>query len=214
MTNKKILLDCQYLAPVSYYALCLHASEVFIEAHENFVKSSNRNRCFIAGPNGLQLLSIPIQSGRSHKQSFTQVQVSSEIEWQKNHWQSICSAYRRSPYFEYYEDELAPFFMQNVGSVFEFNMALFKKICSLLKIQIPIQYTESYKANYEDLLDYRYLYKEMKYEPDMPEYSQVFADRNDFLEDVSILDLLFNLGPDAKVYLLDLEEHLDFPMCH
>ena len=214
MTDKKILLDCQYLAPVSYFALCMHASEVYIESHEYFVKSSNRNRCFIAGPNGLQLLSVPIHHGKSHKQLFKEVQVSKEIAWQKNHWQSLCSSYRRSPYFEFYEDELAPFFEKEVSSLFNFNIELFQKICSLLKITIDIKFTENFQANYTDLLDYRFLYREMKYEPDMPEYSQVFGDRHDFLEDISILDLLFNLGPETKTYLMDLEDHLDFPMCH
>lgn len=214
MTDKKILLDCQYLAPVSYFALCMHASEVHIEAHEYFVKSSNRNRCYIAGPNGLQLLSVPIHHGKSHKQLFKEVQVAKDIDWQKNHWQSLCSSYRRSPYFEFYEDELAPYFHQEVTSLFDFNITLFQKICALLKINIEIKFTESFQANYTELLDYRFLYREMKYEPDMPEYSQVFGDRHDFLEDISILDLLFNLGPEAKSYLMDLEDHLDFPMCH
>ena len=106
MTDKKILIDCQYLPPVSYFALCLHASEVYIEQHEYFVKSSNRNRCYIASPNGLQMLSIPIHYGKSHKQLYKDVQASKEIAWQKNHWQSLCSAYRSSPFFEFYDDEI------------------------------------------------------------------------------------------------------------
>jgi hypothetical protein len=214
MTDKKILIDCQYLPPVSYFALCLHASEVYIEQHEYFVKSSNRNRCYIASPNGLQMLSIPIHYGKSHKQLYKDVQASKEIAWQKNHWQSLCSAYRSSPFFEFYEDEFYSFFHQEVSSVFEYNMNLFNKICSLLKIEIPIKYTESFKTNYEELLDYRFLYREMKYEPDMPEYTQVFGNRHGFLEDISILDLLFNMGPSAKTYLQDLENHLEFPMSH
>lgn len=214
MTHKKILLDCQYAAPISYYALCMHASEVYIEAHEYFVKSSNRNRCYIAGANGLQLLSIPIHLGKSHKQLYKEVQCANDIDWQKNHWQSLCSSYNRSPYFEFYEAELAHFYKQKADSLFDFNLALFKKICHLLKIQIDIHFTENYQVNYDTLLDYRFLYRELKYEPDIPEYTQVFGDRHGFLEDISILDLLFNLGPDAIKYLIDLEHHLEFPMAH
>lgn len=214
MTDKKIIIDCQYLAPISYYALCMHAKEVHIESHEYFVKSSNRNRSYIAGPNGIQMLSIPIHHGKSHKQLMRDVITSPVEQWQKSHWQSICSAYRRSPYFEFYEDALFPYYHQKIESLFEFNMALFHKISDLLKLQIDIHFTGMYKAEYSELLDYRYLYKEVKYEPDIPEYSQVFSDRHEFLNDMSIIDLMFNLGPDAKTYISNLESLLEFPLSH
>lgn len=204
-----ILLDNQYCPPISYFALMLKAEVVMIEKHEHFVKSSNRNRCQIAGPNGLQLLSIPIESGRSHRQYFTEVKASYAEDWQKNHWQSLCSSYRRSPYFEFYEYELEDLFLQKANSIYQLNVAITESIISLLKLDIQLRFTETYEKSYPDFFDARALYKEGKYAPTIPTYIQVFGDRHSFLNDISILDLLFTQGPNAKEYLMTFSKHLD-----
>lgn len=203
-----LILDNQYCPPISYFALLLKAENCLIEKHENFVKSSNRNRCRIAGPNGLQLLSIPIDSGKSHRQLFKDVKSSDAIDWQKNHWQSLCSAYRRSPYFEFYEDELKPLFADNSVLIFDLNTQIIKKIIGLLKLDVSLAYTASYQKDDDGFLDARNLYKENMFSPPLPPYIQVFGDRHPFLNDISILDLLFNQGPQAKDYLQQLSNKL------
>jgi len=203
-----IILDNQYCPPISYFALLLKAENCLIEKHENFVKSSNRNRCRIAGPNGLQMLSIPIDSGKSHRQLFKDIISSNAIDWQKNHWQSLCSSYRRSPYFEFYEDELKPLFADNSVLIFDLNTQIIKKIIGLLKLDISLAYTTSYQKDYDGFLDARNLYKENMFAPALPHYIQVFGDRHPFLSDISILDLLFNQGPQAKDYLQHLSNKL------
>jgi len=203
-----IILDNQYCPPISYFALLLKAENCLIEKHENFVKSSNRNRCRIAGPNGLQMLSIPIDSGKSHRQLFKDIISSNAIDWQKNHWQSLCSSYRRSPYFEFYEDELKPLFADNSVLIFDLNTQIIKKIIGLLKLDISLAYTTSYQKDYDGFLDARNLYKENMFAPALPPYIQVFGDRHPFLNDISILDLLFNQGPQAKDYLQQLSNKL------
>ena len=201
-----ILLDNQYCPPISYFALLLKAEKCLIEKYENFVKSSNRNRCRIAGPNGMQMLSIPIESGKSHRQLFKDMVSSNAIDWQKNHWQSLCSSYRRSPYFEFYEDALVPLFKENSISIFALNTQLIKKAIDLLKLDIDLDYTTSFQKEYEGYYDGRNLYKEKQFSPAIPTYIQVFGDRHPFLNDISILDLLFNQGPQAKDYLLQLSK--------
>jgi len=203
-----IIHDNQYCPPISYFALLLKAENCLIEKHENFVKSSNRNRCRIAGPNGLQMLSIPIDSGKSHRQLFKDIISSNAIDWQKNHWQSLCSSYRRSPYFEFYEDELKPLFADNSVLIFDLNTQIIKKIIGLLKLDISLAYTNSYQKDYDGFLDARNLYKENMFAPALPPYIQVFGDRHPFLNDISILDLLFNQGPQAKDYLQQLSNKL------
>jgi len=203
-----IILDNQCCPPISYFALLLKAENCLIEKHENFVKSSNRNRCRIAGPNGLQMLSIPIDSGKSHRQLFKDIISSNAIDWQKNHWQSLCSSYRRSPYFEFYEDELKPLFADNSVLIFDLNTQIIKKIIGLLKLDISLAYTTSYQKDYDGFLDARNLYKENMFSPALPPYIQVFGDRHPFLNDISILDLLFNQGPQAKEYLQQLSNKL------
>ena len=187
----------------------LKADNVLIEKFENFVKSSNRNRCQIAGPNGLQLLSIPIESGRSHRQYFTDVHASYAEDWQKNHWQSLTSSYRRSPYFEFYEYELEDLFLQKAASIYTLNSAIIERIFSLLKLNIEVTFTNTYEISYSDFFDARKLYKEKKYAPIIPSYIQVFGDRHPFLNDISILDLLFNQGPTAREYLMQLSKQID-----
>jgi WbqC-like protein family len=203
-----ILLDNQYCPPISYFALLLKAEKCLIEKHENFVKSSNRNRCRIAGPNGLQMLSIPIESGKSHRQLFNEIKSSNAIDWQKNHWQSLCSSYRRSPYFEFYEDELEPLFANNSVLIFDSNTQIIEKIIGLLKLDITLNYTASYQKDYDGFLDARNLYKENSFSPTLPPYIQVFGDRHPFLNDISIIDLLFNQGPQAKEYLHQLADKI------
>lgn len=197
------LLELPYLPNIKWMSCFLQSQNVCIERHENFVKSTYRNRCEIAGPNGRQVLSIPLSGGRDTHRLYTQVQMQTDARWRKIHWQSIRSAYGRSPFFEYYSQPFEAQFLNTQTSLFEFNYGLLCTMLRLLKCNNPILFTSSYEPNPSELCDYRLI------EPAQPvevlRYYQVFEDRNGFMANLSGIDLLFNMGPAAKDYLLKLK---------
>ena len=130
--------------------------EVWIEQHENYLKGSYRNRCHIAGVNGLLRLSIPLRKGKNEQQSIKEVQIAYDQPWTSHHWSSIRSAYGNAPYFDYYAEELQPLYQQKWTFLFDFNWTLLQKINDLIGITSSIQKTESYQKETDDLLlDYR-----------------------------------------------------------
>ena len=202
MNNLPILLDAQYMGSIGYYARLITHPSIFIEKYEHFVKSSFRNRAYIATPNGVLTLSIPIEGGKNIRMAMHEVKISTAYDWQRLHWQSLIAAYRSSPFFEYYEDALYPFYHKPYQYLFDFNLALTRQIVQLLKVDKILQVTDSYQKNYPAHLmaDFRAVYhpSESKSHPDAnytpPVYSQVFEPQTGFLPNVSILDLLFAEG--------------------
>tara|TARA_B110000211_G_scaffold99762_1_gene116164 strand:- start:1024 stop:1641 length:618 start_codon:yes stop_codon:yes gene_type:complete len=197
----KVLLPIAYLGPISYFAIILKAEEVHIESKEHFVKQSVRNRCSILGANGKQTLTIPKQRKSSDKTIIEEIHISNKDKWQKLHWQSIVSAYNSSPFFDYYKDELKYFYNSTFINLFDFNLNLTHKILQLLQEERELKITTEFQANFNGI-DFRNhtfnTEKENKYE-------QVFTEKHDFTPHLSILDLLFNLGPETEEYLLNLD---------
>ena len=131
----KCLLPISYLGPVAYYSAILQYEEIFIETKEHFVKQSLRNRCKIIGANGSQTLTIPKERKSSDKTLISDISISNQDNWQKSHWQSIVSAYNSSPFFEYYKDELLPFYNIKHNNLFDFNLKLTKTILELMQVE-------------------------------------------------------------------------------
>ncbi len=204
-----IYLTSAYLAPVQYYSKLLHYSDVFIEKHDNYIKQTYRTRCDIAGANGKLTLSIPADKGDSLKCQTKDIRISYAEDWQRAHWRSIESAYRTSPFFDYYEDDFRPFYEKKFDFLFDFNEQLRELVLSLLEIEKNIKYTDEYKINLsENQLDLRELIhpkkdfneeKRFKITP----YYQVFEQKNGFLSNLSIIDLLFNMGNESRLILRD-----------
>lgn len=188
------VIPVNYFSPVGLYAVILKSENVLFENQENFVKQTFRSRCEIYGSNGKQLLSVPVEKRGNHI-PITEVRISYKEDWQKIHWRSIVSTYRNSPYFEYYVDEFQPFFETKTELLFELNKALHLVVMKLLKSEIKYEFTETYISDYgKNVFDLR---KEETVLPEIPQYNQVFEERHGFIPDLSILDLLFNTGPDA-----------------
>ncbi|MGE0636161.1 MAG: WbqC family protein [Bacteroidia bacterium] len=188
------VIPVSYFASVGVYAVILQSENVLFEKQENFVKQTFRSRCEIYGANGKQLLSVPVEKRGNHI-PITEVRVSYKEDWQKIHWRSIVSAYRNSPYFEYYADDFQPFFDTKIELLFDLNMSLHKIIMKLLKAEINHEFTQTYISDFgENVLDLR---KKEIILPGIPIYNQVFEERHGFISNLSILDLLFNSGPDA-----------------
>lgn len=180
-----------YSGSIGYYQSLLAAETVQFELHENFVKQSQRNRLELVGPNGRQLLVIPTMKTGNRRKAGT-VKISYAENWRKEHWKSLEAAYRRSPYFEFYEHEFEPIFTQKPELLADFNATLFETIISLLKVEFNFSYTAEYNSVDNDFRSVKFpLHTEMK-------YMQVFEDRHPFQANLSILDALFNLGPQAK----------------
>ena len=135
------LLPISYLGPVAYYSAILQSEEIFIETKEHFIKQSFRNRCTIMGANGTQTLTIPKERKSSDKTLISDINISNQDNWQKSHWQSIVSAYNSSPFFEYYKDELLPFYNTKHNTLFDFNLKLTKTILELMQVEKKLNFT-------------------------------------------------------------------------
>lgn len=193
----KVLLPISYLGPTSYYSTLLKSEEIFIEAKEHFVKQSVRNRCVILSANGVQKLSIPKERKSSDKTLITDIKISNTQNWQKLHWQSLISSYNSSPFFEYYKDNLEEFYLNPQLNLFDFNVKLTETILSFLQTKKQIKFTSEFSDNFDgfDLRNHTFKNNNME------KYEQVFADKIEFQSDLSVVDLLFNLGPETTSYL-------------
>lgn len=198
-----IVLELQYLPPVNYFIELARHKVIWVEQHENYSKGSYRNRCHIAGANGVMRLSIPLLKGKHQQQSIRQVQMAYYEPWPMQHWQSICSAYGRAPFFEEYAPALQPLFKQPGTLLFDFNMHVLQTILQLLELQVKIYLTSSFVDTYDlnEAEDFRNVFSPKVTPPEILYYPQVFEDRHGFLPHLSILDLLFCTGPEANAYL-------------
>jgi hypothetical protein len=192
-----------YLPPVSYFtALKSLNFECELEKHEHFVKQTYRNRLSIASPDGILDLMIPVLKGSKFHTPTKDVKISYDAKWQRLHWLSIQTCYRSSAYFEYYEDGLAPFYEKKYEFLFDYNLELLNWILKQLKQSPIVKFTEEYKNDIAIELDYRSQFsKKNIHLAQTKNYFQVFSDRNQFIPNLSIIDLLFNQGPQTKLYL-------------
>ena len=191
------LLPISYLGPVAYYSAILQSEEIFIETKEHFIKQSFRNRCTIMGANGSQTLTIPKERKSSDKTLISDISISNQDNWQKSHWQSIVSAYNSSPFFEYYKDEILPFYNTKHNTLFDFNLKLSKTILGFLQVEKEFNFTSKFQKEFNGL-DFRSSKFILK---NQEEYQQVFCEKYSFIPNLSILDVLFNLGPETTSYL-------------
>ncbi|MBR5394138.1 MAG: WbqC family protein [Bacteroidaceae bacterium] len=190
-----MVLPCCYLAPVSHYSAYYRADEVRLEVCDHFTKQTLRNRCWIDSPNGALALTIPVVKTEG-KTPMRDVRISDHGNWRHQHWVALESSYRQSPFFEYYADDFAPFYEKKWEFLADFNEELMALVASLLDIQKPVARTMTYGANGANEANGAYGANEAA-----RPYYQVFASRHGFLPDLSIVDLLFNLGPEGVLWL-------------
>jgi len=198
------LLYLPYFPNLFWFSNFLKHETVLIEHEEKFVKSSFRNRCLIAGAQGVQILSIPITGGRDHAQLYKEVKISYVYGWRKKHWQSIRSAYGSTPFFEHYESKFEELYEREFEFLFEFNAAGLNMLIQLLKLQKKFDFTAEYEKQPAGIIDLRSV-RSSDEQIQIPRYYQVFEERNGFISNLSIIDLLFHNGPKAKDYLLSLK---------
>lgn len=199
----RTILSLPFLPSVEWFALYVQSSEVFIEKHEYFVKSSYMNRCFIGGANGKLRLSIPLKGGRDHKILYKDAEISYSCAWQRIQLQSIRSAYGSAPFFEHYMSCFENVIEQKQHYLFNLNLELLKELTRLLKYGQKHQFTDSYEKHPDIDLDLRVSSAQPKFI--IPRYFQVFEERHGFIPNLSVLDVLFHLGPETLNYLRKCE---------
>ncbi|MEJ2113348.1 MAG: WbqC family protein [Flavobacteriaceae bacterium] len=204
-----IVIHPTYFPNIAHFIALVKADEVTFEVDDNYQKQTYRNRSYIYAANGKLLLNIPIIHTQKNRQKYRDVKIANVSKWQELHWKSLESAYRTSPFFEFYEDELKPLFTTKAKFLMDFNFKCFDTICDCLQLDLNTTKTHKFEKEISDKLDYRKLVnakKEQLFEFD--KYTQVFTNKHGFISNLSILDLLFNEGPNATQYLQSQELNL------
>jgi len=179
----------------------IKADSVAFEMEDNFQKQTNRNRMYIYSPNGIQLLNIPVKHAIEKHQKYKDVRIENDFGWQKNHFKSLEAAYRTSPFFEYFEDDFRPLFEKKHEFLMDLNLEVFQLVNDSLGINIQPKKTTEFYHEVLDYNDFRLLVNGKKDTTQIDEYTQVFNEKHGFINNLSILDLLFNDGRYAVDYL-------------
>ncbi len=226
MKKMDIYLSSAYLPPVQYFTKLASGGRCFVEQYENYVKQTYRTRCVIDSPNGMLALTIPVEKFDTAKCLMKDVRISEHDNWRHRHWQALTSSYFNSPFFEFYQDDFHPFYEKHWDFLFDFNEALVEKCCELIDISPSIQRTEGYlsadsmsdspdgisdNSATEDFVTAQDFRTSLSPKSDWrhdrefvpKEYYQVFAHKHGFLPNLSIVDLLFNMGPESIIVLND-----------
>ncbi len=200
--QKGAIFPLFYLPPIEYFSKLLeNKNEVVIENAEHFVKQSYRNRASIHSPNGMLDLIVPVIKGSKNHTKVKDVKISYDFNWQRLHLFSLQTSYRSSAYFEFYEDDLMPFFEKKWDFLFDYNEELLNLLLRFLKLNIPYTYTNDFEKEYADDLDFRSsIHPKRSAHNNVNTYFQVFEERNGFIPNLSVVDLLFNQGPQSNKY--------------
>jgi len=202
-----MIISTAYFPPILYYSWLLQSDNLKIEQFENFPKQTFRNRCIILTANGLQSLSVPVIKPFGLKILSRDVKISYDTPWQQLHWRAIKTAYNSSPFLLYYQDELKEFFKQKPIYLLDMNELIIDLINNLMEWEVKTERSEHFVFPNEMSLkeDKRFsLSPKDIHSLGLPPYIQVFSDQYSFFENLSILDLIFNLGPEAEAYLMKI----------
>lgn len=196
-----ILIYPSYFPTISNYVAMAQADSITFEVEDNFQKQTNRNRTYIYSPNGIQLLNIPIKHTKERHQKTKEVRLETAFDWQKQHFKSLEAAYRTSPFFEYFEDELTSIFNKKHTFLMDLNFETIEIISKCLRMKFDFNRTTEYFHEVSNYTDFRPLVNGKKEIMLFENYTQVFGEKHGFINNLSILDLLFNEGKFALDYL-------------
>lgn len=196
-----ILVHPTYFPSIAHCIAIANSEEIVFEVADNYQKQTYRNRALIYAANGKLALTIPVKYSQKNRQLYKDIKIANDSNWQLLHWKSLESAYKTSPFFEYYEDELKHLFFNKVENLMEHNLKCLEAIMDCLQLDIPISKTVRFEKEVSNN-DFRHLVNARK-ETDIKikPYTQVFSNKHGFIPNLSILDLLFNEGPNTLAYL-------------
>ena len=189
MNQNDILIYPTYFPSISHYIAMIDAKTVTFEVEDTFQKQTNRNRMYIYSPNGIQLLNISVKHDSANT-NFKDIKIDNQYNWQKNHFKSLEAAYKNSPFYEYFVDDLRPLFEKKHEFMLDLNFEIFKLVNEALGISIPFEKTTEYFHEVSDKTDFRYLVNGKKDTTQIEPYTQVFDNKHGFINNLSILDLL------------------------
>ena len=198
------LLQTTYFGPIQWYQKLYRYDHCLIEQYDSYQKQTYRNRCVIATANGPQALTVPVE-GTNEKCLVKDLRISDHNNWRRIHWNALLSAYSESPFFDYYADDIHPFFEKKYDFLIDFNEAIRQKVCELMDIHPNVNYTSDFRRQTSDIVDFREVINakhplaDADFQPQR--YCQVFEGKHGFQANLSILDLLFNMGPESIFYL-------------
>ena len=200
--SNSVIVSTAYLPPVEYFSLFPENGEIVIELWENYHKQTFRNRCYILSSHGPQMLSVPVYAGSLHKTALKDITIDYSKRWQQVHLRAMIAAYGCSPFFEYYHDEIFRIISDNHKYLVDLNMALTAHLAEITGFKGKIEYSGFFEALTDNPFDYRYRITPKK-QPvfTTKQYSQVFRTPEEFIPGLSIVDLIFNMGPETKDYL-------------
>jgi hypothetical protein len=194
------LLHPTYFPSISHFVVMAQASNIVFEIEDNFQKQTNRNRMYIYSPNGIQLLNIPVKHSKSLRQKTKDIQLETAFDWQKQHFKSLEAAYRNSPFFEFFEDDIRPVFEKKHVFLMDLNLQTIEIVSKCLGMNFEVTASEEYFSQ-PNQTDFRPLVNGKKDSLEFEAYPQVFEEKFDFINNLSILDLIFNEGRHALTYL-------------
>lgn len=200
-----IIIHPTYFPSISHFVAIAKADSVLYEVEDNFQKQTNRNRTYIYSPNGIQLLNIPIKHSKITHQKTKDIRIENDFDWQKQHFKSLEAAYRSSPFFEFFEDDLQPIFEKKHDFLMDLNFEVLELLSKCMRMKMDYSKTESYVLETDPAIitDYRSLANGKKDISKFETYPQVFDEKYGFLNNLSILDLLFNEGKFTVDYLIN-----------
>lgn len=194
-----MVLPCAYLPPISWFVNLMTGEPIYLEYYENYQKQTIRSRCTIDSPNGPLNLSIPIDRSTfvGGKCLMKDVRISSHNDWQHQHWYALETSYFNSPFFEYLQDDFRPIYEKQWNFLVDFNETLIGKCCELLDISPNIARTSYYIGKAAHPIESAAFEKDLYPIP----YYQVFQQKHGFLPNLSIIDLIFNMGKESTLIL-------------
>tara|TARA_X000001036_G_scaffold437065_1_gene481567 strand:+ start:1192 stop:1797 length:606 start_codon:yes stop_codon:yes gene_type:complete len=196
-----LIIHPNYLPSTSQFLLMVNSKKLVFEINDHFLKQTYRNRTHIYGANGKLLLSIPVIHSQKNRKLLKDVKISYNHDWPTQHWKSFQISYRSSPFFEYYEDKLIDLYKRREKYLCDFNLKSIDIISEMLKINLEYVFTKKYEDNYSNKLDYRKNCKKIDSKYKINKYTQVFESKHGYIENLSVLDLIFNEGPNAVNFL-------------
>lgn len=203
-----IILPIAYFPPVSYFSWLVSGYPVLIETGETYPKQTIRNRCEIGSSHGRQNLVVPVAKPFGNHTKTYEILISSHEDWRKKHWRALETAYSSTPFFIYYSDKIKELVFGEYDSLALLDLTILKKMLEILGFEPGLDYSKGYLKETGDLLDLRKWFTRNKDGAVLKEYPQLFMEKTGFIGDLSILDLLFNAGPESHSYLLESRVNL------
>ena len=199
-----LVIHPTYFPNILFFSQILNQDKILFEVNDNYIKQSLRNRTSIYHANGILNLSIPVKYSSKKKQIFKEIEICNETDWQKKHLKSIKFAYRSSPYFEFYENQFEKIFTKKEKFLIDINLKSIELLFELIDRKLKYNFTEKYNQNYTGYVDSREIssFNFSDKSLSFKKYTQVFETKYGFKENLSMLDLLFNYGPNYYNFLI------------